>query len=70
MHDDMEWIVPVTPVRDVDARRRAPSPAFTLPVGLGVERVGELRRGIANGDYASASMMDAIARRLLESGDL
>ena len=70
MHDDMEWIVPVTPVRDADARRRAPSPAITLPVGLGVERVGELRRGIANGDYASGSMMDAVARRLLDSGDL
>ena len=69
MHNDMELIVPVTPVRDADARR-APSSAFALPVGLGVERVGELRRGIANGDYASASMMDAIARRLLESGDL
>ena len=70
MHDDMEWIVPVTPVRDADARRRAPSPAFALPVGLGVERLGELRRGIANGYYASGSMMDAVARRLLDSGDL
>ncbi len=68
MHDEMEWIVPVTLVRHADARGTSPPPI--LPVGLGVERVGELRRGVANGYYASASMMDAVARRLLESGDL
>ena len=70
MHDDMEWIVPVTPVRDADARGTAPSAALSLPVGLGFERVAELRRGVAHGHYASASMMDAVARRLLDSGDL
>lgn len=70
MHDDTEWVVPLTPVRDADARRGAPSMALCLSVGLGDERVGELRRGIANGDFASESMMDAVARRLLDSGDL
>lgn len=69
MHDDMESIVTVTPVRDADARR-SPALVPVLPAGLGVERVGELRRGVANGHYASAAMMDAVAQRLLESGDL
>ncbi|MEO7714205.1 MAG: hypothetical protein ABIV10_14915 [Gemmatimonadaceae bacterium] len=69
MHNDMELIVPVTPVRDADARR-APALVAALPAGLGVERVGALRRGVANGYYASAAMMDAVAQRLVESGDL
>ena len=70
MHDDTDWVVPLTPVRDADARGSAQSRALSLSVRLGAERVGELRRGIANGRYASASMMDAVARRLLDSGDL
>lgn len=69
MHDDRELIVTVTPVRDADARR-APALVPALPAGLGEERVVELRRGVANGYYASAAMMDAVAQRLLESGDL
>ena len=70
MHDDTEWVVPLMPVRDADARGGAQSRALSLSEGLGDERVGELRRGIANGDFAGASMMDAVARRLLDSGDL
>ena len=70
MHDDTDWVVPLTPVRDADARGGEPSRALSLSGGLDAERVGELRRGIANGHYASASMMDAVARRLLDSGDL
>ena len=69
MHDEMELIVPVTPVRDADTRS-VPALVRAVPVGLGVARVGELRRGVADGHYASGSMMDAVARRLLESGDL
>ena len=69
MHDDMESIVPVTPVRDADTRN-VPALVRAVPVGLGVARVGELRRGVAHGHYASALMMEDVARRLLESGDL
>ena len=69
MHDDMELIVPVTPVRDADTRR-GPALVPAVPVGLGVERVGELRRGVANGHYASAAMMESVAQRLHESSDL
>lgn len=70
MHDDMESIVPMTPVRDADARPSVLSATAALPARMGVERARQLRRGIANGFYASESMMDDVARRLLESGDL
>jgi hypothetical protein len=66
MADEMEWLVPMAPVRDAD-RRAVGSP---LPAPHCTVRVAELRRRARDGYYASASMMDRVARRLLSTGDL
>jgi len=68
MADDRESIVPVTAVRDADRVVRALG--LALPAAQRSARVAELRRRVADGDYATPSMMDAVARRMLRSGDL
>ncbi len=68
MADDVEWIVPMTPVRQADGRSRAVG--LSLPPTQRIARVAELRRQVAHGTYESASMVDAVARRILSSGDL
>ena len=68
MRKDMEWLVPLAPVRDADQR--------VVPAGrpLGppqpTARVAELRRLVLGGYYASDRMMDLVARRLQASSDL
>jgi hypothetical protein len=61
-------LVPMAPVRDADLR--------VVPIGLSLPapqrtaRVAELRRLVRGGYYASVTMMDMVARRLLASDDL
>ena len=61
-------IVPMAPVPGADLR--------VVPVGLSLPapqrtaRVAELRRLVVGGYYASDTMMDLVARRLLSSDDL
>jgi hypothetical protein len=64
----MEWLVTLVPVRDAD--RRAVPIGLSLPAPQRTARVAELRRLVLGGYYASESMMDLVARRLLESSDL
>ena len=68
MLDDRESIVPLMVVRHADglpsARRDAPTPARES------ERVVALRVRVQHGYYASAEMMDAVARRILAVGDV
>jgi hypothetical protein len=66
MAEDMEWLVPMAPVRDADRRAVGPS----LPAARRTVGVVELRRRARDGYYASDSMMDLVARRLLATGDL
>jgi hypothetical protein len=66
MAEDMEWLVPMAPVRDADRRLVGSS----LPVPQRPVHVAELRRRARDGYYASESMMDLLARRLLAAGDL
>lgn len=68
MADDMDWLVPRTPVRDAD--RVAAAPGLPLPPRHRTARVAELRRRALDGYYATEWMMDLVARRLLSSGDL
>ena len=68
MTDDLEWTVSMAPVRDADRVVRAVG--LALPKSLRAARVAELRRRVTDGAYASESMMDAIARRMLRSGVL
>lgn len=68
MADDVEWIVPMAPVRHADCSPRAIG--LSLPASQRTARVAELRRRVAEGVYSSDSMMDTVARRILGSGDL
>jgi hypothetical protein len=68
MAESMEWLVPMAPVRDAD--RRAVPAGLSLPAPQRTARVAELRRLALGGYYASESMMDLVARRLLDSSDL
>jgi hypothetical protein len=68
MIEDMEWLVPMVPVRGAD--RRAGSVGLSLPAPQRTARVAELRRRTLDGYYASERMMDLVARRLLASRDL
>jgi hypothetical protein len=70
MADDMDWLVPRTPVRHADRAAAAPAPAPSLPARHRTARVAELRQRALDGYYATESMMDHVARRLLSSGDL
>ena len=67
MLDDLEWIVPVTLVRHADGAQRddLPAPESSRPR----PRVAALRGRVRDGYYTSPSMMDAVARRILASGD-
>ena len=68
MLDDRESIVPLMVVRHADgvlaARGDARMPARAS------ERVVALRARVQHGYYASAAMMDAVARRILAVGDV
>jgi hypothetical protein len=66
--DDMDRTVAMTPVRDADRSPRALG--LSLPTAQRTARVAELRRLVADGMYATESMMDVIARKILRSGDL
>lgn len=68
MANNMEWRVPMALVRDAD--RRVALVGLSLPAPQRSARVAELRRLALDGHYASESMMDLVARRLLASGDL
>ena len=68
MADNAEWIVPKTPTRDADGGPSASG--LSLPVSQHAARMAQLRRQVADGMYASESMMDTVARRILRSGDL
>ena len=67
MLDDREWMVPFTLVRHADRVPHAEHTAQRTP--LDPQRVTVLRERVNGGYYASASMMDAVARRLLALGD-
>jgi hypothetical protein len=68
MPDDMEWLVPLTPVRDAD--RAARTGGQSVPPPQRTARVAELRRQVLGGFYASDAMMETVARRILLYGDL
>jgi hypothetical protein len=68
MVKNMEWMVPMAPVRDAD--RRAAPVGLSQPGPQRRARVAELRRLALDGHYASETMMDLVARRLLAEGDL
>jgi hypothetical protein len=68
MANDMEWLVPMAPVRDAD--RAAVRVGLSLHAPQRIVRVAELRRLARDGYYASESMMDVVARRLLDGRDL
>ena len=68
MLDDREWIVPFTLVRHADRIPRAERPA-QMP-WPDPERVTVLRERVKDGYYASASMMEAVARRMVALGDV
>jgi hypothetical protein len=68
MLEDREWIVPMTLVRHADGvpRHECAGPgAVSQP-----ERVAALRDRVRDGYYATASMMELVARRILASGDV
>jgi hypothetical protein len=67
MLDDREWIVPFTLVRNADGVPRGEPAAQAAP--RAPARVAMLRGRVKDGYYASASMMDAVARRILALGD-
>ena len=68
MKNDREWIVPLKPVPDADRVVRAVG--LSLPAPQRAARVTALRRQVADGYYATDAMMDVVARRIIESGDL
>lgn len=68
MKNDREWIVPLKPVPDADRVVRAVG--LALPAPQRAARVTELRRQVRDGYFATDTMMDVVARRIIESGDL
>jgi hypothetical protein len=68
MLDDREWIVPFTLVRHADGVPRAEHK--THGAARESARVEMLRKRVKTGHYASATMMDALARRILALGDV
>jgi hypothetical protein len=58
MSKPLESIVALSPVRDADRR------------GDAVERIAELHRQVRAGVYDNMATIDAVARRILQSGDL
>lgn len=69
MPDDREWVVPMTPVRDADRLMRRLERAGALPPRRS-RWTAELRHRVRQGYYASETMMDAVARRLIASGEV
>jgi hypothetical protein len=80
MRRQIEWIVPLAPVRDADRQiiaeaesdgrsERSAEKAAVRRVPRG-ERIAELHRQVRDGVYDSMSTIDAVARRILQSGDL
>jgi hypothetical protein len=68
MLDDRELIVPLMLVRHADGIPRG-GRDMRVP-SREPERVKVLRGRVKDGYYASASMMDAVARRILSVGDV
>ena len=68
MPHDMDWLVPLTPVRNAD--RVARTGGLPVPPPQRASRVAELRRQVLDGYYASEVMMNIVARRILLHGDL
>ena len=68
MLDDRESIVPLMLVRHADGRPPAGREA-RIPTDES-ERATVLRVRARNGYYATAAMMDAVARRMLAVGDV
>jgi hypothetical protein len=77
----IESIVPLTPVRDADRPIRAEAKSdgrLERPAERTAsvrrmprsERIAELHRQVRDGVYDSVSTLDAVARRILQSGDL
>ena len=56
----IEWTVTPSPVRDADRRCSDPHRA----------RIAELHRQVRDGVYDSVTTLEAVARRILQSGDL
>ena len=63
MLDDREWMVPFTVVRHADQGPHLERRGQSAPPDP--ERVMVLRARAKDGYYSSASMMEAVARRLL-----
>lgn len=75
MPDDREWNVPMTLVRHADRRTPHECGRSALASGeshppLPADRVIALRERIRVGHYTSTAMIESVARRILESGDL
>lgn len=81
MPRQIESIVPLSPVRDADRpiraeagsdgrpERPAERTASIRPTPRG-ERIADLHRQVRDGVYDNMSTIDAVARRILQSGDL
>lgn len=69
MPDHGEWVVPMKPVRDADRFTRCVEGPGALPA-MRSRWMAELRHRVRMGHYASKTMMDAVARRLIASGEL
>lgn len=63
MRRHIELVVPRVPVRDAD-RTQVDRPVTRA------ERVASLRRLVRAGEYDATATLDAVARRILRSGDL
>lgn len=84
MSHHVEWIVTRTPVRDAscapvaravddhdgDERVQAPTCAHDRETALPRDRVAELRHRVRIGAYDNRAVMEQVARRILQSGDL
>ncbi|HUQ45071.1 MAG TPA: hypothetical protein VM033_00385 [Gemmatimonadaceae bacterium] len=69
MPHDTEWVVPMTPMRDADRLTRCVEGAGVLPARR-FRWMAALRHRVREGYYASDTMMDAVARRLLAGGEM
>lgn len=69
MPEHREWVVPMTPVRDADRLTRCVEGAGALHARRS-RWMAELRHRVHEGYYASDTMMDAVARRLIASGEV
>lgn len=73
-----DWIVTRSPVREADRRCGADSGFDGSPPPEGKaaaeprrgQRIAELHRQVRDGVYDNVTTIDAVARRILQSGDL